>query len=68
MTLRIYILMELIEGIHYFVDGIVDDAQVILGDKIYNSPDVDFATSVTVWISITDTDNYTLKRVLNSKP
>jgi hypothetical protein len=52
---------ELIEGIHYFVDGIVDDAQVILGDKIYNSPDVDFATSVTVWISITDTDNYTIE-------
>jgi len=39
----------------------VDDAQVILGDKIYNSPDVDFATSVTVWISITDTDNYTIE-------
>ncbi len=51
---------ELIEGEHYTVEGIVDNAIVTIGEKVYNSADVDFAHTVTAAITISDVDNYTM--------
>ncbi len=57
-------LEELIEDTHYTVAGIVDDAYIIIDSLAFNNANVEYANRVTVNISVSDTNNYTVNHSL----